>query len=124
MLSGTFLLWVAEILLFVFVIPQYKSIMIDLIGLFFTAMSLIFARYAGRIGQKKFTPRKEISIIMAFSMIPLLLSLTAMLLYIYFVKENVLAFLITFGVFYGWFLVMKSVVLYKINAKNINSNVL
>jgi hypothetical protein len=124
MLLGTLGLWGAELLLFIFVIPQHKSIYMDLTGLFFMLLSLIFVRYAVKIKQKQFTPRKEISIVMIFSMLPLLLSLTAILLYMYFVKKDAYLFLIIFGVFYVWFLVMKSAVLYKMDTKSKNSNAL
>jgi small-conductance mechanosensitive channel len=121
MLLGTFVLWGMEVLLFTLVIPQYNNIIIDLIGLFFVLISLIFIRYAIKVRQKQFTPRKEITVIMAFSMLPLLLSLTFILMYVCFVKENTLIFVITFGSFYLWFLIMKSAVLYKLDTKNINS---
>jgi hypothetical protein len=119
MLLGTLVLWVAAILLFIFIIPQYNSIIIDLTGFFFMFLSLIFVKYTVRIRQKQFPPRKEISIIMIFAILPLLLSLIIILLYMCFVKENTLIFLISFGVFYVWFLIMKSAVLYKTDTNSI-----
>jgi hypothetical protein len=117
MLWGTFILWMLKVSVFALALPQYNNIAIDLIGLFFMLMSLIFVRYAVRIRQKQFTLQKEVTVIMAFSLLPLLLSLIVILLYVCFVKENALIFVITFGFFYLWFLTMKSAVLYKIETK-------
>jgi hypothetical protein len=117
MLSGILILWLIEYLMVTLAVPQYRYILMYQIPLFFLILTIVLLFYTNKIKQKRLKPRQEISLLMAFNMLPLLLSLVFVLLYIYFVKTDVTVFLLIFGGFYLWFLVMKSMVLYKIETK-------
>jgi FtsH-binding integral membrane protein len=118
MLMGILILWLIEFLAVTFVVAQYRYILMYQVPPFFLILSVVFLVYVNKMKQKQFKPRQEVSLLMAFSMIPLLLSLIFVLLYVYFVKKDVLIFLLIFGSFYLWFLIMKSIILYKIDTKN------
>lgn len=113
-LSGTILFAVVEIALLYFVFPQYKSVYLALIPLYFLILTVSLLYFK----RKQLTPGQQLNAVMIYSMIPLLLSLTVMLLYSYFVKEHLIVFLAIFGGFYLWFLIMKSLTLYKFDRKN------
>jgi hypothetical protein len=117
MLLGILILWLTEFLTVTFVVAQYRYILMYQIPPFFLILSVVFLIYVNKMKQKKFKPRQEVSLLMAFSMIPLLLSLVFVLLYVYIVKKDVLIFLLIFGGFYLWFLIMKSIILTNLTQK-------
>jgi hypothetical protein len=113
-LSGIILLAIVEIALLYSVFPQYKSVYFVLIPLYFLILTVCLLYFK----RKQLTPNQQVNAVMIYSMIPLLLSLTVLLLYSYFVKEHVTVFFAIFGGFYLWFLIMKSLTLYKFDSKN------
>jgi hypothetical protein len=116
MIMGVLALLIVEYFVFR-MYPQYEDFLKYLIPAFFIIMSILFLMYVNKIKRKKYTPRKEISILMIFNIVPLLLSLTFILLYVMLVNKDNTLFLIIFAIHYAWFLTMKSVILYKIDPK-------
>ena len=117
LLAGILILWLVEYFALALIFPQHAHLLKFQISAFFMIISILFLIYANKIRQKQYTPRREISILMMFNMIPLLLSLIFILLYVTLINKDHFLFLLIFGINYLWFLIMKSVILYKIDRK-------
>ncbi|MDR2146084.1 MAG: hypothetical protein LBE91_06475 [Tannerella sp.] len=119
MLVGVLVLWLAGYFFLASACPQCSVVLKFLISAFFLILSIFFLMYADKIKKKQYSPRREISMLMMFNFIPLMLTLTIILLYVTLVKENGRLFIGIVAINYVWFLIMKSVILSKIDRKEI-----
>ncbi|MDR1813512.1 MAG: hypothetical protein LBR18_01515 [Tannerella sp.] len=107
-LASVIIFGIAELLVIRFCFPEHFSLVLMIIPAYFLIFAVILLSLISHIKRKKIKPGRAFSLLMLFNMAQMLVSFTALACYYIFSEVKDHTFLIAFGIFYFFFLIIKS----------------